>query len=201
MKEASSAEPGMAAGFHYVLEVFRNASRMLLACDPLLEPYKFEPYSWAIAESTKKQASAPGTWLQNRAVRQYYPAGRKDHEILTVGAYFWDPGSDEVSVPLCIASMMAVHSCPDAVYWLGMLGALSPAPRGDVELIDSSMEVYRKARDDMERYVRDGRILSVAVPLVDVTSSVHLEERLIKPLVARLEKVEGNVHVMPAVLA
>lgn len=197
MSEVSEGGREMDAGFRYVLEVYANVSRLLLACDAILQPHKFAPYAWAPMEPPRK-ADAPKTWLPNRAVRQYYPQDRQWKEILTVGAYLYSRHDDKAFEPVCVASMMAVNTAnTDAVYWLGVLGALSRAPRGVVETVRATDGQFAWGRSDFEKVVRDGVILSIAVPLLEITSTTQVEDRLLTPLFQRLETQPQGGFVMP----
>lgn len=198
MSDTSNSAREMTEGFRYIADVYVNASRMLLSCDLVVAEYGFVPYAtWGIGESPKRMAAKPKTWMAHYAVRQYYPKDRRDQEILTIGAQFWDPESPDDVEPLCVASMMAVNGIPDAVYWLGMLGARLRSPRGNVQIVDATAVPNAVERKQLETLVRDGRLLSIAVPLLEVTSTSAIEESLIKPLVAKLETSNSGGFVMP----
>lgn len=203
MSDVSKDAKELDAGFRYVLDVYSNISRMLLACDAMLHSYGFTPYDWPPMEPPGK-ASEPVTWLPNRAVRQYFPPDREGTEILTVGAYLYDREVAEPIEPLCIASMMAVSSTNfNAVWWLGMVSAWFDA-RGSVETIDATDPRYAshprfaRVRRDATRIVRDGRILSIAVPLLEITSTTHVEDRLVRPLLGQLVPLPGGGYGMPS---
>ena len=199
MSEVSQAGREMDAGFRYVLDVYRNVSRMLLGCDAMLQPYRFVPYAgWGVSEGGRR-ANEPASWAPHRPVRQYHPPGRSNAEILTIGAYLYNPHTDEPIEPVCVASMMAVASAPDAVYRLGMLGAVADVPWGEVVTIDDSTRGLEWARADLAKVVRDRRLLCIGVPLLEVTTTTHVEKRLVKPLVARLTALPEGGYVMPVV--
>jgi hypothetical protein len=197
MSDVSEGARELDAGFRYVLEVYRNVSRMLLGCDAMLQPYRFAPYaSWGVAEAGRR-ASEPAAWLPHRLVRQYHPPGRQNTEILTIGAYLYNPHVDAPIEPVCVASMIAVTSTPDAVYRLGMVGAVADVPRGEVVAVDGTTPGAEWAKSDLARIVRDRRVLSIGVPLLEVTSTTHVEARLVKPLVARLAALPDGGYAMP----
>jgi hypothetical protein len=200
MSDVSEAGREMDAGFRYVLDVYRNVSRMLLACDPMLEQYRLAPYAtWAAMDPAKRTATTPATWLAHKAVRQYYPLGREHKEIFTVGAYLFNWRGDDPIEPMCVASMMAVTSDnSNDVYWLGVVGATMPLPRGDVQVIGSDDIPEGWGRDRFKQWVRDGRMLSICAPLLEITTAAQVEARLVKPLVARLEPTaEGGLSMPP----
>ena len=184
----------MVEAFYYVRDVYKNILQMLMSCDALLQDRGFSPYQWAPMEGSKWVSWRADDWLAHRAVRQYYPRGRKDKEVLTVGAVLWNPGPQEVQEPLCVASMMAAKSTPDAIYWVSLLG-WKVLPMNEVRLLGRADA--KGHEETFDSIVADGRILSIAVPLLDVTSSETLEKRVIEPLLARLERTSDKTYVMP----
>lgn len=201
MSDLTAGAKEMDAGFRYVLDVYRNVSRMLLACDPMLEPYGLAPYAtWAAMDPAKRTATTPATWLAHKAVRQYYPPGREHKEIFTIGAYLFNWRGNDAIEPMCVASMMAVTSdSSNDVYWLGVVGATLAGSRGEVRIIGTEDIPEGWGRDRFKQWVRDGRMLSICVPLLEITTTTQVEDRLVKPLLARLEPNADGGFSMPRV--
>jgi hypothetical protein len=182
---------GILDAFAHVRDVYRSVSKLLIASDAVLYEHGYAPYAtWRAAEGKVFLHGHPDGWIQHRAVRQYYRAGMVNQEILTVGAMLWNPRTDLVGEPLCIASFARVPSVnTDDVYRLPLMQAhdLSAPPDGEVRYLDPSCwRTQDGARDAFKRLVSTERMLSVALPLVEITSTTLLEKLLVRPLVARV---------------
>lgn len=183
---------GMRDALSTVREVYRSVSKLLLASDPVLDELGLSPYGyqWKAAEEQRFNHTTPDEWAPHRLVRQYFRKKRLDQELFTVGAYLWDPCQEAMREPLCIASFMSVatiHS--NDVYWLPLMqahDATAPAD-GEVRLLDPTR--WSSANSDaLKKLAPTQRVLSVALPLVEITSTSALAHRLLKPLVERIAK-------------
>jgi hypothetical protein len=173
---------------NYLIGIYRNVAAMLLSCDPMVAEYGLIPYGnrWKPMAPIKPELAEPEWWLPHRAVRQYHREGREDEEVFSIGALLCEPENAAFPEPLAIASMMRVTSTnSDAIYWLPLLGHGDyPAGLGKVRKLD-----VRKRRNDDDWFnsaldlVADGQLLTIAVPLLDITNTSDVEDRLVKPLV------------------
>ena len=186
---------GILDAFAHVRDVYRSVSKMLIASDAVLSEHGYAPYTnfnttWRPAEKKVFPHGHPDGWIQHRAVRQYCRAGMVSQEILTVGAMLWNPHADLVGEPLCIVSFARVTSVKtDDVYKLPLMQAhdLSAPPDGVVRYLDPTRwKTQSSSRDAFKRLDPTERMLSVALPLVEITSTTLLEQRLVRPLVDRV---------------
>jgi Sel1 repeat len=200
----TSAGQGMVEAFRYVRDVYRNISRMLLSCDPLMEEKGFltNPRWYSIWPKRTLELSPENisdTWLPYFVVRHYYNVDAP-LELLTIGAVVWDnwdshwPGFD---TPLCLASRMLVpNSGPKEItalkdlMWISVIQMwdTTAKPDGEVRVLSwDSSHLPDRVRKEIPQYVhvRGGRILSVACPLLEVCDTDVIEKRLINPLLGR----------------
>lgn len=183
----------MVEGFHYVQEVFRNVSRLLLSADALLSDRKHLPYptDWSASYPKKIfKVDEPQAWLPYYFIRQYHPVPQEPtrKEILTVGVVLWNPQDPDFNTPLCIGSRMVVRETSDDVYWLALaqLWSRDALPDGQVRRIDrSSLGGPGWDTSDTKRFEElmvEGALLSIAVPLLGITRADELEDRVLAPL-------------------
>lgn len=138
----------------------------------------------------KPALEAPEGWLPHQAVRQYHRRGRQDEEIITIGAIICDPNNSAFAEPLAIASMMKqTTSNSDHTYWLPLLGHDErPARVGEVRKLD--VREWRGKEDwfnDALKLVSDGQLLTVAVPLLEITTTSDVQDRLVVPLLTAMK--------------
>jgi hypothetical protein len=176
----------------YLIGIYRNVAQMLLSCDPMVAELGLIPYGtrWKPMEPIKPTLTDPTHWLSHRAVRQYHRRNREDQEVFTIGALICEPDNDGFLEPLAIASMMKVTSTnSDDIYWVSLLGHGDyPAGLGRVRELD--VREWRNDEDwfnDALDLVADGRLLTTAAPLLDITTTRDVQDRLVVPLVAAMK--------------
>jgi hypothetical protein len=190
----------MVEAFHYVRDVYRNISWMLLSCDPLMEERGFltDIKKWIAILPKCKLVLSPGnisdTWLPCFAFRQYYNrdyplVDNRDYplDLITIDAVVWDDTRPEFDTPLCIASRMLVNDeAPEALLRISVIQMWdnnTAKPDGVVRVLsEDSPNLPESKRKEMAQHVRGGRILSIAVPLLEVCNIDVLDNRLINPL-------------------
>lgn len=174
--------------FHYVRDIYRNVSRILQASDPAMQHRGYRPYGWSAVWTPGDRVTTPEKWGPYWAVRQYYRPETQNREVLTVAAVMWDPKNEEMDTPVLLASRMQVTttSGPDAL-WVGLWqhwsmygsdGIVRPLRVGDESRLAASDVAKAKA------LLASGALVSVAIPLLNVTSIDVVERRLLDPLLA-----------------
>jgi hypothetical protein len=184
----------MVEAFYYVRDVYRNISRMLLSCDPLMDEKRFSTnLNWISVWPDRALKLFPGnisdTWLPYFVVRHYYSIDDQ-LDLVNIGAVTWDYHRPQFDMPLCIASRMLVpDSSAKELMWISVLQMWDSAarPDGQVRLLNGGDldSVKKGLGNQFAQRVRGGRILSVACPLLEVGDIAVLENRLINPLLAR----------------
>ena len=164
--------------FRYVSEVYETCATMLQSADSCLHhDYGFSPYDWEAIYSSKKWRGV-GTfreWLPKFVVRQYYRPEHKDHEVLTLGALLWD---EEVDQALSVASFMKLSTVDrDEVYQWGLAQGWTKPVQADGSVREIEPDHVNLKLDR----VSDGKILSVATPLTEITETGKLLAA-VKPL-------------------
>jgi hypothetical protein len=185
----------MVKAFHYVRDVYRNVSRMLLSCDELMKAKQFSAKSKSDAIPKRTPVLSPGnisdTWLPCYVVRHYHNIS-DPRDLITIGTVTCDVDCDQFDMPLCIASRMLVNDTDrDALMWVSIIQMWDTAARPDGEVRVLSEASWRLPDKDLKEIAqhlyggRGGRILSVACPLLEVCNEDVLEKRLINPLLER----------------
>ena len=186
---------GILDAFAHVRDVYRSVSKLLIASDAVLSEHGYAPYTnfnttWRPAEKKVFHHGQPDEWILHRAVRQYCRTGLVGREILTVGAMLWNDRADLIGEPLCIVSFARVPTVDtNDAYWLPLMQAhdLSAPPDGVVRYLDPTRwKTQVGSRDAFKKLDPTERMLSVALPLVEITSTTLLEQRLVRPLVDRV---------------
>jgi hypothetical protein len=176
---------------NYLIGIYRNVAQMLLSCDPMVAEYGLVPYGarWKPMAPIKPELNDPTWWLPHRAVRQYHRRDRGGKEVITIGAVLCEPGDETFREPLGIASVMNVTSTnSDHLYWVGLLGHGDPAGLGRVH--DVNVREWRNDQDWFNNaldLIANGRFLSIAIPLLDITTTRDVQERLVEPLMAAMK--------------
>ena len=181
----------MVEGFLSVRDTLRNVSRLLLSADPILDARGFRPYTaWTVTQAlARPKATEPDAWLPHFYVRQSFPKGRQGEEVVTIGVVPWTPDDDDFALPVCIGSRFEIRTVNADVSWAGVLQHGTPLPAdGQVQTID--LETLGGPgwedgdRKKLDALLASPRVLSLAVPLLDVGSSSLLETKVIQPLLA-----------------
>lgn len=174
---------------NYLSAIYRNVAQMLLSCDPMVAEYGLVPYggSWRSMEPVKPDLNEPWLWAAHRAVRQYHRRGCRDQEIFTIGAYLWDPRDAHFLEPVAVASLMPVtHTNTYAMHWVALLGGQCADSAGRGRVRHADVRRLNKYDDDWfdkeVEFVADGRITTIEVPLLDITTTAEVESRLVRPL-------------------
>lgn len=180
----------------WVRDVYRNCFRILSCCDPILESYELQRYTWAHIydleplhnewRSTKIEAlKNADALLCSYIFRQYYSRDYKDREIVTVGVAPWRKVRPETFTPACYISRFMAQSPENAIYWIGAMPIWEETNSTDGTIREFT-SVSGLLHDDMRKQFdeivsKEKRMIGTAVPLFDITSSTELESRLIKP--------------------
>ncbi len=182
----------IAEGFRYVRSIHRNVSRLLMSADALLSERGLLPYDgWSASHPLNFRAMVPDDWLAGYFIRQFYPQGKKNSEVLTVGVVLVPPERFS-DVPVCLASSMTVRKVPNAVYPLSVaqVAVRGHPPDGVVRAVraaDLETDWFGSWEiTSFSEVIVDERLTSVAVPLTAVNSSAELESLLVKPLLGYL---------------
>ncbi len=179
-------------------EVYRNCARLLSAADLLMEERGFSRYNWDSLydrDPTDKEwrsgkvlsLGAADRLLSGYLFHQYYEHDRRDSDIVTVCAAPWRRAKPESYRPVsCATRFHTTTTNSDEVYWLGTIPIWEERNRSDGVLheFDSTSPVML---DDyialFERIVaRETKITGISIPLDEVTSSVVLNDKLLKTL-------------------
>lgn len=187
----------MMQAFLYVREVYANVSRMLQSADPVMSERGLSPYaSWDAVWPSRPKVGDFETWMPTFVIRQYHAAGKKERDLVTIGAVLWswpsDPNQQRALVqPLCIASRMAVTAppgnVPDEVYRFGVAqrwARAAPADRNVHVLEAKDIAFDNSSRALFEKIVVDAKLVTIAAPLLSITTTEELESRLIKPVLS-----------------
>jgi hypothetical protein len=192
----------MMEAFLYVRDVYANASRMLYSSDDIMHRQKLHPYAdWDAIWPNEEETGilAWNDWLPYYVMRQYHSEDRENVEVVTLAAVFWDACGDGIDEPLLVASRMDGRDLEgNDVYWLSLyqLWLDDYPPDGKVRTITSASMGWEKEPNDLDVFkdVVDGdRMLSLAVPLVEITDLEQLETRIIAPLMAEPFVVEDSL--------
>lgn len=175
----SEQDSYFAAAFAYVRAVYSSASKLLHATGPAMSDRKFEPYDdWDNVWPERSGAGydEPGRWLKSWALRQFHERGRAEVDVFTVATVFFDydrPGFR----PLLIASRMTVAGTDgDEIYRLPLVQRWTgESADGDARWISLSAPGLPGFILQSRSQVVGQRVLSAALPLLDVTSSERLE--------------------------
>src|SRR5947208_3444210 len=137
-----SDSQAMVKAFHYVRDVYRNISRMLLSCDPLMEEKGFLtdrkwPSIWPDKSLVLSSDNSSDSWLPYFVVRQYFNA-KESIDLITLAAVVWDcwdSNPPRFDTPLCLASRMLVpDTASKELMWIGVIQMWDRAAKPDGEL-------------------------------------------------------------------
>jgi len=191
----NEAEQSMQRGYTYMRDVYRNVARMLLSADPIMvdRRFNFAGNDWRAVDSnfaTTLQLSrnATDTWLPTRVIRQYVNFD-DDNDVVTLAAILFANDGENPAVPSAVASRVWFENTgTNDPYWIGVMhvwDALRPPIDGTVRVLGDRLEASGLSdanRDIFNRLVRGRRLISVGVPLTEVTNTDELVSRIISPL-------------------
>lgn len=190
--------------FKSINEFYLNVGRMLMSADEILERYSIYLYDdWnEIFPSNKSPKVAAA--LSNREtliyeetsfipawlIRQYYPSGLINKEVITIGAVLWFRYNSQFKEPLCIASRISCknEAIPDDIYWIAVAQAFAenPEANGKIKAIDKkyieNLPINEVTKQTFSAVVKDDKFLSIAIPLLEITTPNDLKNRLLEPL-------------------
>lgn len=181
--------------FRNVNDFYINVSRMLLNADDIMQRKGYYPHAWnsfyPVGHKLAEYKDWP-MWLPEFVIRQYY-AESNEKEIFTIGAFLHLLNNVEFEQPLCIVSRMLANNTPDEIYWIAMSQGYrrNPLADGKVYVIGESFEdfLFNKTREAIDgdiqifkEVVSGGKLLSMALPLLEITNLEQLEKRLVLPL-------------------
>lgn len=184
MTEESTA---IIRSFQQVRDLCRNAEQLLISCDALLRP-TFLSYGKTLSPHEESPAwGNPDHWVPHRFVRHFYRKDQRDKAVLAVGVLFWDPGDDDFTEPLAIASFMRCKKYSPAWYWAPFISAWKSCagPHGIVQTYENFPDSVRDVLHDFLDEKK--RIQSIAKPLTNIDSPNALES-LLRPLLVEVEK-------------
>jgi len=187
----SDQSRGMVEAFKYVRDVYRNCARMLLSCDPSMRDRGFSCFYWKTLYGFGSDINFPDNWLHDYLIRQYYPVQGKEGEnqIFTIAAIPWRRENPDSFEPLCLASRFSATETPDDVYWISVLQMHEQRilPDGKVHVLGDDLECLKKDSQKLERFknlIREGKVASLAVPLLEITNTNQLFNRVVDPVLA-----------------
>jgi hypothetical protein len=181
--------------------VYQNVASMVFSADDILRERAYFVYDWAcvypsakdpglINYSRQKDTFLMDTlrWLPEFVIRQFGPKDRWDTQVLTVGAVLYLKDYEDFDEPLCIASLIEGNFEEDDIYWISLLQAFDPTARkkrGCIVIGEDSLRKvkdYEKKKESFDKRVKGGRFVSNAVPLLEITNSLTLKEKVILPV-------------------
>ena len=172
------------AAFRFVAEIYENTASLLRAAEELLDRDGFVAYSNAWKPfSPQTSLQHARRWAPHGCVRQFHRLDN-DKEVLTVAVVL--PVEPDFDEPLVLGSYMTTVTQPDSVYWLALLQSWcrdEAPPDGVVRRLRNTSE---RLKADYERVLADPVLLSLAVPLHQVSSNRELDEFVIRPLLAEV---------------
>lgn len=122
--------------------------------------------------------------------RHYYSEHHRGREVVTFAAVFMPRDERPIAEPLCIGSRLYASTLEgnDIYRWaIVQRWALPVAPPdGTVRLLESNDVDFtgQSERRKFDQDVIDQKIATLAVPLLNIRSTMDLERQIIEPLVA-----------------
>lgn len=189
---------GMVESLRKASDVYQNVSSMLFSADDILRQRAYFVYDWEcvfpipknpllINYSRQKDTPLMDTlkWVPEFVIRQFGPKDKWETQVLTVGAVLYLKDYEDFDEPLCIASLIEGNFDEADIFWISLLQAFDPTARKNRGCIvigeDSLRKVkdYEKKKDSFGQRVKGGRFVSNAVPLLEITDSLTLKEKVI----------------------
>jgi len=176
--------------FFSVRNIYRNCKKMLLSCDPIMNDEKgFQCFDWW-AVYVDQNINQSDSWLPNWVIRQYYPVKStvEDEsltEILTIGAIPWRKELPESFIPMCFASRLLATSTPNSIYFASVIHMYESKSQldGVVKVLDNSSDLLdENKKSTFNELIHTGKLLSIAVPLLEITSTSEFFDRVVDPL-------------------
>jgi len=172
-----------------VKKIYEQVSVLIKTADDLMGEHGWEPEKPAVIFGSSAAVYAPRQWLPSVLTRKYRHK-ESINTVLSMGVLLDDVLDDmRIEEPLIIATRLSVKDTSedfpytndnDDPYWWFMKSANLEAV-GEVVEIDKPQDVYEKETRSL------GRVLTFAVPLLEIESSDELRDKFVVKLLALSE--------------
>ncbi len=185
--------------FQCVNEIYRNCVRILTTADLLLEEKQFSRFNWEHVFKEPTESDYRSNCLYNLKqadsllsgyLFHQYESAKYKKQLFTFSTVPWRIKTPELFTPVCCFTLFSNNLTPSWVYWAGAMPIWNEKNDfdGQIHEYNTSMALISiDSKKLIDETVVGKKVIGISVPLEKITSSNHIINLLINPLLESLK--------------